>query len=120
MNVSSGMQCFQPVNHLLSQIQGNLEVQLPSLLNQHFIKRLSQQVHNHIVVGSLVAILINMRKAKISNSILTLNILEDLDLIEEFRLAHRPFLNLDGDFSLVMMVPAFEDLVERSHSQLLG
>ena len=114
------MQHFQSIKHLLSQVKSDLKPNFTSLLMQHFVKRLPQKIHHHVVIGAFVTILINVRKTKVSSAILTLDVLEDLDLIEQFRLTHGPFLYLDGDFGFVMVVLAFEDLVEGSHAQLLG
>lgn len=76
------------------------------------LKRRPEQVHHHIIIRILTPHLYNLRNAKISDRVLSLNLFDDLSLVVQLRLADRPHLYLDSNHRLIFKMYCLEDLIK--------
>lgn len=117
MHVSPRVHHLHPLNCLPSDIEDKPEGKLTTAREHEAVERWPEHFEHEIVEAALSGILNNTRNAEI-NYLLSLNVLDNAGFSGQLRVAHRPLLDLDGYYCLVLEVQTLENFIEGTDAQL--
>jgi len=113
------MHVLDPLQHLVPDHEGGLQVVLLTAHVEKVLQRLPAKVHHHHVVLPLRAHVVDVGEAGIDGGVV-LEAAQYLGLVEQLRALGGGLLQFDGVLRVVFDVERHEDLPEGPRAQLLG
>ena len=95
---------FYPLDHLVPDHQGGLQIESPPICYKEILQGLAKQVHNHNIVFSFAAAVVNPGDAVVGGGVISWDTVDDLGFVKQLWAFVADSFKFDCNFRLVFVV----------------